>query len=407
MNKGKHLIIADDFTGANDTGVQLKKNGFQTEVMLFPTGDTIDHAIVLDTESRTIPATAAFEKVATLTSKIMEQNQFDLVYKKVDSTIRGNIAEEIHAVADKYQPDLIVVAPALPTAGRTTVNGVQMLNGKPLMQTDIANDPLNPLWTDDIVKMLKKEFGSEVALAKTDTNDLSPRSSKVLVFDAITDEDLTVIAKFAQSLKKRILYVGSAGLAGALFQKSRIAKPSLAVVGSISETSLKQMAYAVDAGTAIITVQINDMLKPDRKALITKYQAMVRSKLKEGKNTVLTVTRRKEDYQKTIDAFKKMGTVDRSEISRIVRENLAAIASGIVKNESISGLFLTGGDTAIEMIRSLNASGSEIQSEIMPGVVLSKLVGGVASGLRIVTKAGAFGSEDTLFQSLKILNKEG
>lgn len=58
------------------------------------------------------------------------------------------------------------------------------------------------------------------------------------------------------------------------------------------------MAYAVDAGTAIITVQINDMLKPDRKALITKYQAMVRSKLKEGKNTVLTVTRRKEDYQK-------------------------------------------------------------------------------------------------------------
>lgn len=219
MNKGKHLIIADDFTGANDTGVQLKKNGFQTEVMLFPTGDTIDHAIVLDTESRTIPATAAFEKVATLTSKIMEQNQFDLVYKKVDSTIRGNIAEEIHAVADKYQPDLIVVAPALPTAGRTTVNGVQMLNGKPLMQTDIANDPLNPLWTDDIVKMLKKEFGSEVALAKTDTNDLSPRSSKVLVFDAITDEDLTVIAKFAQSLKKRILYVGSAGLAGALFQK--------------------------------------------------------------------------------------------------------------------------------------------------------------------------------------------
>ncbi|MFK5281508.1 four-carbon acid sugar kinase family protein, partial [Lacticaseibacillus paracasei] len=106
------------------------------------------------------------------------------------------------------------------------------------------------LWTDDIVKMLKKEFGSEVALAKTDTNDLSPRSSKVLVFDAITDEDLTVIAKFAQCLKKRILYVGSAGLAGALFQKSRIAKPSLAVVGSISETSLKQMAYAVDAGTA-------------------------------------------------------------------------------------------------------------------------------------------------------------
>ena len=59
MNKKKYLIIADDFTGANDTGVQLRKNGYKTEVQLFPTGELIDRSVVLDTESRTISATDA------------------------------------------------------------------------------------------------------------------------------------------------------------------------------------------------------------------------------------------------------------------------------------------------------------------------------------------------------------
>ena len=76
-----------------------------------------------------------------------------------------------------------------------------------------------------------------------------------------------------------------------------------------------------------------------------------------------------------------------------------------MKHQYLSGLFLTGGDTAIEMIRALNASGSEIKTEIMPGVVLGTLIGGPIEGLKIVTKAGAFGQEEALYQSLKMLSE--
>lgn len=404
MSREKYLIIADDFTGASDTGVQLKKNGYQAEIQLFPTGGLVDHSVVLDTESRTISPVAASRKVAELVKKITEKNQFNLVYKKIDSTIRGNIGEEIHAISDLYQPDLIVVAPALPNANRTTINGIQMLGGKPLMATDITNDPLNPLWTDNIVELLQKEFGRDVELVSLKTNKRAlPSKAKVLVFDAETDSDLEAVVASTRAKERRILYVGSAGLASVLFKKSKRVFPSLAVVGSISETSLSQMEYAAENGISIVTIQLNDLLKPDSLPLISKYQELVHSSLSKG-DTILTVTRKKEDYQKTIEAFESLGTVDRSEISRIVRENLAAIASEVVKAQRLSGLFLTGGDTAIEMIRALGASGSEIQEEITPGVVLGTLIGGIADGLKIVTKAGAFGQQDTLLESMKRLS---
>lgn len=405
MNKKKYLIIADDFTGANDTGVQLRKNGYKTEVQLFPTGELIDRSVVLDTESRTISPTDAFQKVSKLTKQITLKNKFDIVYKKIDSTIRGNIAEEIHAVANICQPDLIIVAPALPDANRITVNGIQMLDGRPLMETDIANDPLNPLWTDNIVEILRKEFGQGVSLMNSDSSDLSSEASKVLVFDATTNADLADIVALAQTQKKRILYVGSAGLASVLFKKDFKTYPSLAVVGSISETSLNQMAYAAKNGIPIVTIQLNDLLKPNRLELISKYRKLVTLSLNKGVDTILTVTRKKEDYHKTVESFKALGKIDRSEISKIVRENLAAVASEVVKHQYLSGLFLTGGDTAIEMIRALNASGSEIKTEIMPGVVLGTLIGGPIEGLKIVTKAGAFGQEEALYQSLKMLSE--
>ena len=61
------FIVADDFTGANDTGVQLTRRGFRTKVVLKPEGVADDGlSYVLDTESRNIPGEESREKVARL-----------------------------------------------------------------------------------------------------------------------------------------------------------------------------------------------------------------------------------------------------------------------------------------------------------------------------------------------------
>ena len=88
----QYFIVADDFTGSNDTGVQLTRRGIQTRVVLDPKGiRTDDFSYVLDTESRNLPGPAAQKKTATLLEGV-DLSTYDCVIKKVDSTLRGNIA---------------------------------------------------------------------------------------------------------------------------------------------------------------------------------------------------------------------------------------------------------------------------------------------------------------------------
>ena len=70
---------------------------------------------------------------------------YKYVIKKVDSTLRGNIAAEVAALDRFYKPELVVFMPALPALGRTTVNGIHCLKGVPLTETELASDPKNPV----------------------------------------------------------------------------------------------------------------------------------------------------------------------------------------------------------------------------------------------------------------------
>ncbi|MFD1441118.1 four-carbon acid sugar kinase family protein [Lacticaseibacillus hegangensis] len=410
MDKGKYLIIADDFTGSNDTGVQLKNNGIDVDVTLFPTDEKLDSSVVLDTESRTIPATDAYKKVLDMTKKVLKNNQFDIVYKKVDSTIRGNIGQELRAIVEVYQPDKVVFAPAFPKIGRTTKNGIHQLNGVPLMQTEMANDPLNPIWTDNLGEIIEHEFGKDYLTYSVDQIQpgMKLSASKFHIFDIDSDTQLNVLAQAMREQAGKILYVGSAGLASALFDKPSVSTPknlpTFSVVGSISEVSLKQMNYAAANGISILTIDLNELVKKD---VDTEYINRASSLLKAQKDVVLTVSRTKEDYYKTIERFHKLGVDDKFEVSRIIKETLAKVAKGVIAQEEISGMFLTGGDTATEIMHELGATGCAIQRELFTGVVESRLVGGPSAGLDIVTKAGAFGNESTLYESIQILKQKG
>lgn len=113
----KYLIVADDFTGSNDTGVQLKNRGIDVSVV-FRSEDmnTIPSSVVLDTESRGMESREAYDYVDHL-MKCVDFSDYRYVIKKVDSTLRGNVAEEVKAIDDHYKSELIIFAPALPDVG--------------------------------------------------------------------------------------------------------------------------------------------------------------------------------------------------------------------------------------------------------------------------------------------------
>jgi D-threonate/D-erythronate kinase len=117
-------IIADDLTGAADTGVQLARAGYRTAVAFrgapIPPADDLD-AVALDTDSRAMPAGFAAKRVMEAAHAVRNT---PFIYKKLDSTLRGPIAVELSAALGVSGRDRAVVAPAFPAAGRTTVEGV-------------------------------------------------------------------------------------------------------------------------------------------------------------------------------------------------------------------------------------------------------------------------------------------
>ena len=99
------LMIADDFTGALDTGVQLAAHGIPTQVVvgqadLSACSSTV---LVVDTETRHLPAAKAAKAVEELTRSAVE-NGVGCIYKKTDSALRGNIGAELAALLKAIYP---------------------------------------------------------------------------------------------------------------------------------------------------------------------------------------------------------------------------------------------------------------------------------------------------------------
>jgi len=89
-------IIADDLTGAMDTGLQFSKQGLETLVSMSWQEMPDAQVLVVDTDSRAVGASEARHRLEVV-ARMLEGRT---LYKKVDSTMRGNVGFELRALAD-------------------------------------------------------------------------------------------------------------------------------------------------------------------------------------------------------------------------------------------------------------------------------------------------------------------
>lgn len=257
----KMIVIADDFTGSNDTGVQLAKKGARTEVMLTPDQKPSRRAdvLVINTESRAMPAAEAGKAVAQALAPWCDGDARPLVYKKIDSTFRGNVGAEVTAAMRAANRKLAVIAAAIPAAGRTTRDGLCLVNGTPLLETEFASDPKTPIISSRIATLIALQSDipvHEVSLEDVRRGQLSAlltafsaEGECMVVVDAVEDRDLLLIAQAICEQKEMPLLVGAAGLANALpvstFMQEKQELPVLVVAGSMSEATRRQVEKAL------------------------------------------------------------------------------------------------------------------------------------------------------------------
>ena len=389
-------IIADDLTGAADTGVQLVRAGYRTAVAFrgapIPPAKDLD-AFALDTDSRAMPAGFAAKRVLEAGGAVKDAR---IVYKKLDSTLRGPVAAELAAALGATGRKCAVVAPAFPSAGRTTVDGVQLVRGVPVHETEARNDPRAPAREGHIPTLIAASFPSVCSLGVEDLADPATvhralEGARCVVADAARDEDLEALVRAVPD-PSEVLWAGSAGLAHALggvypgpHAGTIPAAPVpvrkvLVVVGSLSGVARGQLrSLAEEYGCAAVPVAA------DRSGVNEKVLGAALSK-----GACVAVHSAEER--------------DSSNAGTVV-QTLAEVAARLSEEGLFDALVLTGGETAVGVARRLDAEGIRLEGEVEPGIPVGTFIG--PGPYRVVTKAGGFGEPDTLVRVVeRLLGKD-
>lgn len=390
-------MIADDLTGAADSGVQLLRSGYRTAV--FFQGEPVDgaglDAVVVDTDSRSLPPESARERVFEAVSAT---GATDLVFKKVDSTLRGNLRKEIEAAMEATGRRRAVVAPAFPGGGRTTVEGTQLVHGKPVHHTEISTDPRTPVREGHIPTLLAG-LGPLQHLGSRELQDASRvgralDDCRCLVADATEDEHLQALVE-AIPEPSEVLWAGSAGLTLALggaypgdrppgSESAPPARNALVAVGSLNPVSREQLRVLLRGGLRGVELAAS----PDDPGATRVEDAIsgLRVALERGESAAL--------YSPSDSGGTKPEAVAQAMAEAVRRTG----------PDSFEALALTGGDTAAAVARGLRASGIELLGEVEAGVPVGRLIG--PRPYPVVTKAGGFGGRDTLQNALKALVRD-
>lgn len=332
-------VLADDLTSAADGAAPFVMRGHGAWVGRGRLPRQTSDVIAVDSGSRSVPEVEVAERVARLTAQLASR---DILYKTVDSTLRGHVRVELDAAFRASGRRRLVFAPAFPAAGRTTVGGVQLVGGIPVSETAYGRDPVHP--------------ARHSLLA-----DLVPPSiANVVMLDATTQDELDAqVAAFPEP--EAMLWVGSPGMAAALARRlapmltgAPVAAASsghggiLVVIGSANPRSHRQ-ADRVEGASGV---------------------------------TLLRSPAKREDDPAPL-------------LRRIARDAADRLRAG-----AFDALIATGGDTMEAILDLLEVREFEILHELEPGFPLGGAWLDDGRTLLLAMKAGGFGDDDTLLRAV-------
>jgi len=410
LRKGRGVarlaLIADDLTGAADSGVQFAKRGFSTALLLNGESVSGTEILVVDTESRTDPPEIARAKVYAAVSTLPPVK---LIYKKIDSTLRGNLGAELEAIMEARSIERAILAPAFPATGRTTVGGHQLLDGLPLEKTAFAHDPLCPITDSYIPALLSRQMKRSVGLIELNmvregvevlAKTMRARSEAVLVVDSATEEDLHIIARAADWAGLAHLTCGSAGLADAV---AEVLLPPPGGAGTSPPSPRRGPVLIAAASRNPLTARQLELVRSQLEVPIVSLspEDLASDAEEEVKRLELTAGELLQKCDAVV--LDSTSTTYISELSEEVARALGQVVSRLADQYHLAGLVLTGGDVALAVCRALRAKALSLVGEVAPGIPLAHIQGGPHSGLPVVTKAGGFGREEAIITAIRHL----
>lgn len=344
------LLIADDLTGACDSAVHFAARGRSTAACLGLDADPAGlDVLAISTDTRDAPP-EEFRRMAGEAARRFSGCEIRVVFKKIDSTLRGRAGEEIQMAAEAFGCQAAVVTPAFPVMGRIVQGGYLRVTAA----ADFEPIHLPSYFRGQGVECAHVPPGA--------VREALAAGARYVSADAASDADLDAIAGEVLASGLKVLWAGSGGLASALARAGSPVFPARS--GLLPRAGA--VLFCIGSNHAVTLEQQRRLLAERAASMFnagTAAPEAVREALARGEHVVLRIPR---------------GTVSAERIRDLVG--------------GAGALLLSGGDTASAVCRALGVRRIELRGEIIPGIPRGVLAGGLLDGAPVATKSGAFGA---------------
>lgn len=366
MNSGaSDYFLADDLSGALDAAAAFHHAGRRVRIALSLEAwarSGSGEIVGLTTETRNATAEAAAEAVARATA-FGSARGARLLYKKIDSTLRGPVAAELAAL-EAALPDVhLLFCPANPRVGRTVHEGILLVHGVPVARTDFARDPVSPVSESSLKALLGKAATPRVAIV-----DAAQEADLDAAVERIWRGGEPWVAVGSGALARPVARVRSGKGPRPPLPAGRIPPGAILFVGGSAHRANRVQAerLAASAGLAVCDVRIGN---PD---------AAVNPAL-DGARRDGGVILRLEDERMASDT---------------ALHAITHAAEQVIRRAGIARVFATGGETAFSLCRALGIESLIFREEIEAGLSVSE-TGDGGDRLALAIKPGGFGDPET------------
>lgn len=410
--------IGDDFTGSSDLGNTLTKAGMRTVQYVGvpdkPAEKDVEAGIVA-LKSRSIPPEEAIRLSLDALKWLQDQGCRQFLFKycsTFDSTPEGNIGPVAEALADVLDASKVIVCPVFPATGRTLYQGHLFVGDRLLSESGMENHPITPMTDPDIRRWLSLQSKGSVghvpaatvfagASAVADRLESEAAAGhRLIVTDAVRDEDLLTLGKVAADLK---LLTGGSGIAMGLPENFR-AKGLLSGAGSSWKGQPGRAAILSGSCSTATRAQVR-LHAQNNPALEISADAVMSGDV-TGKSVAdwilaqdgLPLAYSSADPDVVARAKEKHG----GDTVAHALENLFAETARHLVSGGISRLITAGGETSGAVVEALNPDQLQIGPEIDPGVPAMR----ASDSLVLALKSGNFGAEDFFEKAARQLQED-
>lgn len=374
------VVVADDFTGASEiAGIALE---FGLKVLISTELDVIIDpcdVLVIDTNTRSMEGMASI-RIMDEVMHMIQGISPELLFKKTDSVLRGNIKHELSTVLQYYPDKSVLLIPANPSMGRTIRFGTYYVDGAPINESLFSQDPECPALVADVIQLIDRKNTGDIVKRLEAGQATEP--GFIYIPDIFEDSD---VMYWADRLRVDCIAAGAADFFRAILSgMGHTKKPTVTYQYDFVDS--KSLIICGSSLSHIDKIKAQLVFLEPRIAELADLDACIDKAGGELDELIDYIVGGFIDHQTVVILMNMEKKMDQGTIHKLPA-CLADIVSRVIHKTTVPELFVEGGTTSSEIVRKMNWKIFEPSHVIGDGIIRMNVTG---SEMHLTVKPGSY-----------------